>query len=225
MSWNDCNLLQVWQAGLTQVSGYSLPAELREDKLCELRVSPKKAVGFLGCKRALPAHTELLIHQHPQVLWLRAALNAFSAQPVFVFRIAATQVQDLVLSLVELHEVSMGPSLKPVKFPLGGIPSFQHVDRSTQLGVVRKLAEGAHNPTAHVANKDVRQYQSQYRPLRSTTRHWFPFGHRTIDCNYLNVAIKPVSYPPSGSSIKSVSLQFRDQDVMQDSVNTLYKSR
>ena len=38
--------------------------------------------------------------------------------------IASTQVQDLALGLVELHEVRMGPPLKPVKVPLDGIPSF-----------------------------------------------------------------------------------------------------
>ncbi|XP_075025338.1 NAD-dependent protein deacetylase sirtuin-7 isoform X2 [Calonectris borealis] len=41
-------------------------------------------VGFLGCKRTLPGHAELVINQHPQVLLLRAALNPFSTQPVIV---------------------------------------------------------------------------------------------------------------------------------------------
>lgn len=39
MSWNDCNLLEVWQAGLSKVSGYSLSAEVHEDKPCEPRES------------------------------------------------------------------------------------------------------------------------------------------------------------------------------------------
>ncbi|KAK4830184.1 hypothetical protein QYF61_008975 [Mycteria americana] len=70
-----------------------------------------------------------------------AALNPFSAQPVLVLGIAPTQVQDLALGLVELHEVCTGPPLKPVKVPLDGIPSLQRVDHTTQLGVVGKLAE------------------------------------------------------------------------------------
>jgi len=36
-------------------------------------------VGFLGGKRTLPAHVELLIHQYPQGLLLRAALEPLSA--------------------------------------------------------------------------------------------------------------------------------------------------
>ncbi|KAK4827202.1 hypothetical protein QYF61_015230 [Mycteria americana] len=90
-------------------------------------------------------------------------------QPVFVFGIAPTHVQDLAFSLVELHEVRTGPTLKPVKIPLDGIPSLQHVDCTTQLGVVSKLAEGALNPTAHATNKDVIQCWSQSRPLRNAT--------------------------------------------------------
>ena len=64
--------------------------------------------GFLGCQRTLPAHVELLIHQYPQVLLLRAALEPLSAQPVLVFGITLTHVQDLALGLVELHAVHAG---------------------------------------------------------------------------------------------------------------------
>ncbi|KAK4827794.1 hypothetical protein QYF61_021747 [Mycteria americana] len=117
-------------------------------------------VGSLGCKRTLLGHVDLVINQQPQVLLLRSALNPFSTQAVFVFGIAPTHVQDLALGLVELHEACTGPSLKPVKVPLDGIPSLQSIDCTTQLGVVSKLAEGALNPTVHVTDKDVKQHQS-----------------------------------------------------------------
>ncbi|KAK4830572.1 hypothetical protein QYF61_011750 [Mycteria americana] len=134
-------------------------------------------VGFLGCKCTLPAHVELLINQQPQVILLTAALNPFSAQPVFVLGTSPTHVPDLALGPVELHEVHMGPPLKPVKVPLDGIPSLQRVNHTTQLGVIGKIAEGALNPTVHVSNKYVKQRRSQYRPLRNTTCHWSPLGH------------------------------------------------
>jgi len=51
-------------------------------------------------------------------------------------------VQDLALGLVELHEVCMAPPLKPVRVPPDGIPSLQWADRTTQLGVINKLAKG-----------------------------------------------------------------------------------
>ena len=78
--------------------------------------------GFLGCKGTLPAHVEPIIYQHPQVL-LRAALNPFSTQPVFVLGIATNQVQDLALGTVEPKEVHTVPPLKPVQVPLDGIHS------------------------------------------------------------------------------------------------------
>jgi len=113
-------------------------------------------VAFLGCERTLPRHIELLVNQHPQVLLFRAALNPFTAQPVFVLVIAPTQVQDLAFGLAELHEVLTSLPLKPVQVPLDGIPSLQHFDPITQLGVAGKLAEGALNPTVHVTEKDVK---------------------------------------------------------------------
>ncbi|GAB0188195.1 cAMP-dependent protein kinase inhibitor alpha [Grus japonensis] len=84
--------------------------------------------------------------------------------------VALTHVQDLALGLVELHAVHTGPPLKPVKIPLDGIPCLQHVDRTTQLGVIGKLAEGALDCTVHVTDKDVKQRQSQYQHQRNATR-------------------------------------------------------
>jgi len=110
-------------------------------------------VGLLGCKSTLMGHVELLINQPPQVLLLRAALNPFLAQPVFVLGIAPTQVQNPALGLVELHEVLTCPLLKPDQVPLDDRLSLQCVDHTTQLGVIGTLAEGALNPTVHVSDK------------------------------------------------------------------------
>ena len=100
-------------------------------------------VGLLGCESILPGHVELLNHQYPQVLLLRAALNPFSAQSAFVVGIAPTHVQDLALGLVKLHEVCTDPTLKPVKIPQDGIPFLQCVSHTIQLGFIVKRAEGA----------------------------------------------------------------------------------
>ena len=70
-------------------------------------------VGILGCKRTLPAHVESSIN--PKILLLRAALRPFSAKPVVVLGTVQTQVQDLSLHLVDLHEVSMSQPLKLVQ--------------------------------------------------------------------------------------------------------------
>ncbi|KAK4808956.1 hypothetical protein QYF61_013590 [Mycteria americana] len=127
-------------------------------------------VGFLGCERTLLAHVQLFSHQYLQVLLHRAALNPFVLQPVLKPGVALTQVQDPALGLVEPHEVHMGPLLELVQVPLDGIPPLRHVNCTTQLGVC-KLAEGALDPTVYVTDEDTKQYWSQYRPLRDTTRH------------------------------------------------------
>lgn len=81
---------------------------------------------MLGCGHTLPAHIELLIHEHPQVLILRAALSAFSAQPVFVLGIASAHLQDLALGLVELEvQGSHSPTSEVCQGAMGAIPSLK----------------------------------------------------------------------------------------------------
>lgn len=67
-------------------------------------------------------HVGILVHQHPQMLLFRAALDPFCAQPVLVLGIAPTQMQVHALGLVEFHEDCSGPPLKLVKVPLGRVP-------------------------------------------------------------------------------------------------------
>jgi len=109
--------------------------------------------------------------QCPQVLLGRAALNSVIAQPVLIPGVAPTQVQDLALGRVEPHEVLADPLLKLIQVPLDDIPSLRHVNHTTQLGVVCKLAEGALDLTVYVIDEDIKQYWSQYRPLRDITSH------------------------------------------------------
>ncbi|KAK4817066.1 hypothetical protein QYF61_027095 [Mycteria americana] len=127
--------------------------------------------AFLGCECTLPAHVQLFTHQYPQDLLCSAALNPFIPQPVLILGVALTQVQDLALGLVEPHEVHMGQVLELVQVPLDGIPSLRRVNCTTQLGVIYKFAEGALDPTVYVIDEDIKQYWSQYRPLRDTTHH------------------------------------------------------
>ncbi|KAK4822945.1 hypothetical protein QYF61_023445 [Mycteria americana] len=118
-------------------------------------------VGLLGCEHTVLAHVQLFTHQYPQVLLSRAALNPLIPQPVLIPGVALTQVQDLALGLVEPHEVHTGPLLQLVQVPLDDIPSFRHVNCTTQLGVICKLAEGALDPTLYIIDEDIKQYWSQ----------------------------------------------------------------
>ena len=64
-------------------------------------------------------------------------------------------VQDLVLGLVEPHEVQMGPLLWPVKVHLDGFSSLKRINCTTQLGVICKIAEDALNPIGYVIDEDT----------------------------------------------------------------------
>ncbi|NXT99734.1 F120B protein, partial [Buphagus erythrorhynchus] len=90
--------------------------------------------------------------------------NPFSIQPVFVVRIALTQVQDLVLGPVEIDEVCTGPPLKPVQIPLDG--SFP----SCMSTAPRSLVSPADLPRQHsipLSVAKIKQCWSQYRSLRT----------------------------------------------------------
>ena len=70
---------------------------------------------------------------------------------------------------------------------LDGIPSFYCINCTALLGDSSKLAEGALDPIICAINKDVKEYQSQDRPLGDTTHQWPTPGHRAIDHNPLAV--------------------------------------
>ncbi|KAK4825361.1 hypothetical protein QYF61_026880 [Mycteria americana] len=122
-------------------------------------------VGLLGCEHTLLGHVQLFIYQYSQILLCRAALNHIIPQPVLILGIAPTQVQDLALGFVEPHEVHMDSfRFQLVQVPLDGILSLKHVNHTTQLGIVCKLAEGALDPTVYVTDEGIKQYWSQYCP-------------------------------------------------------------
>ena len=112
----------------------------------------QNTAGLLGCRCTLPTDVESVINRHSQILNLRAVLNSFSAQIVSVLGIAPTQLQDLALGLVELHEVGMDPLLKPVLVTLDSIPFLYHVNSAW---CHLQTAEGALNPTGHAAYRDA----------------------------------------------------------------------
>ncbi|KAK4815207.1 hypothetical protein QYF61_021826 [Mycteria americana] len=151
-------------------------------------------VGLLGCEHTLSARVQLFVHRYPQVLLRRAALDHIIPQPVWKPRIAPTQV------------------------PLDDSLSFWRVNCTTQLGVICKLAEGALGLTVNVIDENIEQHWSQYGPLRDTTCHRSPSGHRAIDRYPLDVTIQPVPYPLNSPPIESISPQFREKDVVGDCV-------
>ncbi|RMC13130.1 hypothetical protein DUI87_10661 [Hirundo rustica rustica] len=68
-----------------------------------------------------------------------------------------------------------------------------------------------------VTDTDVKQCWSQYRALRTPLVTGLPLDTEPLTAT-LSVVFQPSPYPPSGPSVKSVSLQFRDTDVVWNSV-------
>ncbi|KAK4816831.1 hypothetical protein QYF61_023895 [Mycteria americana] len=71
-------------------------------------------VGFLGCERTLMAHIQFFIHQYPQVLLSRAALNPLISQPVSMPGIALIQSINHNTQLgviLKLAEVALNPTV------------------------------------------------------------------------------------------------------------------
>ena len=79
-----------------------------------LLIQPRIMFGLLGCKHTFLAED---------------TSKSFSSglsptQFVFVLETALKQMQDIAFGLVELHEVGIGPPLKPVQIPLDIFPSL-----------------------------------------------------------------------------------------------------
>lgn len=71
-------------------------------------------VGFLDSEGTLLAHCQLA--RYPQVLLDKAVLYPFVSQLIWVMGIATTQVWDLALGFVKLHEVPLSPLLILFRF-------------------------------------------------------------------------------------------------------------
>lgn len=66
-------------------------------------------------------------------------------------------MQNLALGFADHCAVPIGPPIKPIKFPLDGIPLLKPISCTTHLGVILRHAEGALNPTVYVTDEDTEQ--------------------------------------------------------------------
>lgn len=57
---------------------------------------------------ALQIHIQLAFNNKPQILFHGAALQLLILQSVCISRVALSQVQNLVLDLVKLHDIVLG---------------------------------------------------------------------------------------------------------------------
>ncbi|KAK4825177.1 hypothetical protein QYF61_024657 [Mycteria americana] len=120
------------------------------------------AVGLLGHLGTLLAHIQPAVDQYPQVLFHRAAFQPLFPKPVALHGVVVTQVEDPALGLVEPHTIGPSPRIQPVQIPLQSLPPLKQINTPTQLGVIRKLTEGALDPLVQIIDKDIKQDWPQY---------------------------------------------------------------
>ncbi|KAK4831748.1 hypothetical protein QYF61_018946 [Mycteria americana] len=122
------------------------------------------AIGFLGHLGTLPAHVQLSVNQHPQVLFHWAAYQPLFPKPVALHGVVVTQVQDLALGLVEPHTIGLGPSIQPIQIPLQSVSTLKQINTPAQFGVICKLTEGALDPLVQIIDKNIKQDWTQTEP-------------------------------------------------------------
>ncbi|PKU38474.1 hypothetical protein llap_11223 [Limosa lapponica baueri] len=158
---------------------------------------------------------------------MEAAPNLFSQKPTLHTHCLTTKTLPLYidtgdypdlgagLGLVGLHEVHMGPPLKPVKVLLtASLPSSESTALLSLVSSANLLRMHS-NLTVYVIDEDIKWYLSQFGPLRDITCFT---GHWTTNDNALDTTIQPLPYPSIIPSIKPISLQFSGKDVVGDCI-------
>lgn len=94
------------------------------------------------------------VDQHPQGLShpLQLLCPSLELQGVIVAR--GTRGTKGTL---EPHAHGLGPEIQPVQVPLHSLPTLQHIDTATQLGVICQSAHGRLNPLMQISMKNVKQ--------------------------------------------------------------------
>jgi len=85
-----------------------------------------------------------------------------------------------------------------------------------KTSIISKPAESTLNSIVCAIDKDIEEHQSQDGPLGDTTYDWPPPGQRAIHNNPLATNINQILYPPNRPAFKSISLQFRNKDLVWD---------
>ena len=133
-----------------------------------------------------------------------AVLNPFAPQLALIVGAVATQVQTLHLASLNLMRSSWAHCSVCL-----GLSRWRSIPLVYWLhptgGVIRKLAEGALNPTVDVTDEHTKEHQSHYWPLRDTTPHWSLSGHGAIEHCSLGTISLPVPHPLNSLPIKSIS--------------------
>ncbi|KAF4800319.1 hypothetical protein TURU_045891 [Turdus rufiventris] len=76
--------------------------------------------------------------------------------------------------------------------------------------------EDALGPILCVINEDIKDHWSQNGPMRDINSHQCPSGHGVIGHYPLDSTTHLITYPSNSSSIKPITLQYKQKDVVEE---------
>lgn len=72
------------------------------------------------------------------------------------------------------------------------VSTIYHINCTTQLSIISKLADGTFNPTEYFIDKDVEEHQSQNSFPGDIICDWPPPEYRSVDNNPLAMTMQPI---------------------------------
>ncbi|KAK4818676.1 hypothetical protein QYF61_017421 [Mycteria americana] len=159
----------------------------------ELDAVLQGTVGLLGCERTLSAHIQLSVHQYTKSF--SAGLLLITSSPSLCRTLHLALLN--LMRFTQAHFSSLSRSLWMTSRPSGMSTAPLCLVLSENLLRVHLISLS----------------MSLMKILNSTGP--------TVDCYPLDVTIQPIPYPLNSPPIKSVSLQFREKDVVPQVVTNL----
>ncbi|RMC22033.1 hypothetical protein DUI87_02904 [Hirundo rustica rustica] len=210
-------IFKVWPDQCHVQGKYDLPAPAGHT----IPDTGQDAIGLLGHLGTLLAHVQPAVDQYPQVPFLLGTVQPHRPQPITLQGVIVAKVQDSALGLIKLHLVRLCLSIQLFQISLQSHPTFQQIDKHSQLSVIRKFTNQRFNTHIHAINKNIEQNWPQHRPLRDTTGDWPPAGCSTIHHHSLGLAIQTVPNPAKSAPVQAMGCQLIQECAVGDSVKSL----
>lgn len=117
---------------------------------------------------------QVAVHQGIQILFCKVPSHLVFPQHTLLHVVVLPEIQDFILPLAVLDEVSVSPEVKPqkflspflqsVEFVLDSSTTFLHISLSFQFCVICRLAERTSWPIIQLINEDIKQDWTQHWP-------------------------------------------------------------
>ncbi|RMC12967.1 hypothetical protein DUI87_10494 [Hirundo rustica rustica] len=121
---------------------------------------PQDRVGPPGCQGTM-TRVQLATDQDLQIPFHGTALQHLIPQSVRTSRVVPPQVQNLTLSLVDLHLVGDCSTLQFIEVSLQGLPASEGVSSSFRFCIIWELAQYPFQSCLQVIYEDVEEHGAE----------------------------------------------------------------